>query len=120
MSWIHERDMNRLFERGLTNHNMTGVYVASSPNPVRNAEFMRILRQAVPWPKVPLALTAFTWMLRRAAPLLLRTDPEIAQYGRYVTSNRQKNEGFTLSYPRLPQVLAAYFSQPSRNPEPGT
>jgi uncharacterized protein (TIGR01777 family) len=109
MSWIHEVDMNRLFERGLANDAMHGVYVASSPNPVSNAEFMQSLRRAVPWPKVPLALPTFTWMARIGAPLLLRTDPEIALYGRYVKSSRLEREGFEFTYPRLPEALAACF-----------
>jgi len=118
MSWIHEVDMNRLFERGLTDDSMIGVYVASSPNPVSNTEFMRSLRQAVPWPKVPLALPAFAWMVRIGAPLLLRTDPEIALYGRYVKSSRLERERFSFSYPRLPEALAACFTQRIRNAEP--
>lgn len=119
MSWIHEVDMNRLFERGLTEDSMIGVYVASSPNPVSNAEFMRSLRQAVPFPKVPLALPACTWMVRIGALLLLRTDPEIALYGRYVTSSRLEREGFAFSYPRLSEALTACFTQPTRNAKPG-
>jgi len=109
MSWIHELDMNRLFERGLTDGSMVGVYVASSPHPVSNSEFMRSLRRAVPWPRVPLALPAFTWMVRIGAPLLLRTDPELALYGRYVKSSRLAREGFVFSYPRLPEALEACF-----------
>jgi len=119
MSWIHEVDLNRLIERGLTDESMIGVYVASSPNPVSNAEFMRSMRRAVPWPKVPLALPAFAWMVRIGAPLLLRTDPELAIYGRYVTSSRLEREGFAFTYPRLPEALAACFAQQARNAEPG-
>jgi uncharacterized protein (TIGR01777 family) len=111
MSWIHEVDMNRLIERGLADDTMIGVYVASSPNPVSNTEFMRCLRRAVPWPKVPLALPAFAWMVRIGAPLLLRTDPEIALYGRYVKSSRLEREGFEFNYPRLPEALAACFAE---------
>jgi uncharacterized protein (TIGR01777 family) len=110
MSWIHEVDMNRLFERGLTHDAMVGVYVASSPNPVSNSEFMRCLRRAVPWPKIPLALPAFEWMVRLGAPLLLRTDPEIALYGRYVRSSRLEREGFTFTYPHLTEALVACFA----------
>ncbi len=110
MSWIHELDMNRLFERGLTDEGMQGDYVASSPNPLSNAQFMRCLRRAVPWPKLPLALPAFSWMVRLGAPLLLRTDPEIALYGRYVKSSRLEREGFTFTYPQLPEALAACFA----------
>ena len=40
MSWIHETDLNRLFERALTNERMRGAYIASSPNPVSQREFM--------------------------------------------------------------------------------
>lgn len=111
MSWIHELDMNRLFERCLTDDAMHGVYVASSPNPVSNAEFMRCLRRAVPWPKAPLALPAFEWMVRIGGPLLLRTDPEIALYGRYVKSSRLEREGFAFTYPWLPEALAACFAR---------
>lgn len=110
MSWIHEVDMNRLFERGLTNEAMHGVYVASSPNPVSNAEFMRSLRRAIPWPKVPFALPAFAWMVRIGASFLFRTDPEIVLYGRYVRSSRLEREGFTFRYPQLSEALKACFS----------
>jgi uncharacterized protein (TIGR01777 family) len=110
VSWIHETDMNRLFERGLTDDAMRGVYVASVPEPVSNAEFMRELRRAVPWPKVPLALPAFAWMVRIGAPLVLRTDPEIALYGRFVASRRLADDGFVFRYPRLPGALEACFA----------
>ncbi|MGV2332953.1 MAG UNVERIFIED_CONTAM: DUF1731 domain-containing protein [Planctomycetaceae bacterium] len=43
-------------------------------------------------------------MVRIGAPLLLRTDPEIALYGRYVKSSRLEREGFAFSYPRLPEA----------------
>ena len=89
---------------------MHGVYVASSPNPVSNSDFMRSLRRAVPWPKVPLGLPAFAWMVRIGAPLLLRTDPEIALYGRYVKSSRLEREGFAFTYPWLPEALEACFT----------
>jgi NAD dependent epimerase/dehydratase family enzyme len=113
MSWIHETDMNRLFERALLEENMKGVYVASSPNPVSNAEFMRHLRRMAPSPKVPLALPAFAWMVKAAAPLLLRTDPELALYGRYVKSTRLEREGFEFSYPDLDGALGECLGTPA-------
>lgn len=109
MSWIHEEDMNRLFERGLQDVAMAGVYVASSPNPVDNRTFMRTLRRAVPWPKMPFGLPAFEWMVRLGAPLVLGTDPEIALYGRFVRSRRLAEEGFEFRHPSLPGALAACF-----------
>ena len=109
MSWIHELDMNRLFARGLTDDTMRGIYVASAPHPVDNRRFMHALRRAVPWPKIPLALPATEWMVRLGAPLVLRTDPEIALYGRYVVSQRLADEGFEFRFPDLPAALHDCF-----------
>jgi uncharacterized protein (TIGR01777 family) len=102
MSWIHEADMNRLFEHALTSSTMQGVYVASAPQPVSQVEFMRELRRAV---GMPFGLPAFSWMVRIAAPLLLRTDPELALYGRYVVSQRLADDGFAFHQPRLREAL---------------
>ena len=102
MSWIHEADMNRLFERGLTNSAMQGDYIASAPHPVAQAEFMRELRRAV---GMPIGLPSFSWMVRIAAPLLLRTDPELVLYGRYVISKRLEEEGFEFQLPQLREAL---------------
>jgi uncharacterized protein (TIGR01777 family) len=95
ISWIHEADMNRLFERGLIDPAMEGIYIASAPNPVSQAEFMRNLRRAN---GMPIGLPAFSWMVRVAAPWLLRTDPELALYGRFVRSKRLAEEGFEFQY----------------------
>lgn len=103
MSWIHETDMNRLFERALFDTGMEGVYVASAPNPVSQREFMRALRRAM---RMPIGLPAFSWMVRLGAPLLMRTDPELALYGRYVVSQRLRNEGFEFRFPELAAGLA--------------
>lgn len=103
MSWIHETDMNRLFERALTDSQMQGTYIASSPHPVSQREFMRSLRRAM---KMPIGLPAFEWMVRFGVPLLMRTDPELALYGRYVVSQRLREEGFEFSFPELKDALA--------------
>jgi NAD dependent epimerase/dehydratase family enzyme len=82
---------------------MQGVYVASAPNPVPQREFMRELRTAM---RVPIGLPTFAWMVRIGAPLLMRTDPELALYGRYVVSKRLAEEGFVFQFPRLADALA--------------
>ncbi len=107
MSWIHEVDMNRLFERALNDSAMTGHYIASSPNPVPQQIFMRQLRRAM---RVPIGLPAFAWMVRIGAPLLLRTDPELALFGRYVQSRRLREEKFEFTFPTLNEALADLFS----------
>lgn len=102
MSWIHEMDMNRLFERALTDPAMQGPYIASSPNPVSQRVFMRELRRAI---GMPIGLPAFSWMVRLGAPWFLRTDPELALFGRYVVSLRLQNEQFKFQFPQLSDAL---------------
>ena len=102
MSWIAEHDMNRIFERALTDDTMTGAYIASSPTPVSNKAFMKTLRMAI---GMPIGLPAFAWMVKIGAPLLMRTDPELALYGRYVMPKRLLDEGFEFEYPELADAL---------------
>jgi NAD dependent epimerase/dehydratase family enzyme len=77
MSWIHETDMNRLFERALDDHTMQGAYIASSPKPVSQQIFMRSLRRAL---GMPFGLPASAGMVRLRARWLMRTDPDLALY----------------------------------------
>jgi hypothetical protein len=103
MSWIHELDMNRVFEKALMDTSMSGVYIATAPNPVSQRIFMRELRKAM---RVPIGLPAFEWMVRLGAPLLMRTDPELALYGRYLVSTRLREMGFEFRFPELRGALA--------------
>ena len=103
MSWIHELDLNRLFERGISDANMSGVYIASSPNPVSQRDFAAELRKAV---GMPIGLPATEWMVRLGAHWILRTDPELALYGRYVVSKRLAEERFEFQFPQLGGAFA--------------
>jgi uncharacterized protein len=107
MSWIHEADMNRLFVRAIDDETMTGAYLATAPNPVSNAVFMRALRRAV---GMPIGLPAFSWMVRLAAPLVLRADPELALFGRYCVSRRLKEQGFEFEFAEVGAALADLYS----------
>lgn len=110
MSWIHEQDMNRLFHRAITNQTMQGAYLATAPEPVSNAEFMRALRKAL---KMPIGLPALSWMVRLGAPLLMRTDPELALYGRYCISRRLKEENFEFQFPDLDSAIQNIYDKTS-------
>ncbi len=107
MSWIHETDLNRLFAHALADATMSGVYVASAPNPVSQYEFMRTLRCLR---AMPIGLPATEWMVRVGAALLLRTDPELALYGRYVVSKRLAAAGYTFEFPDLETALVDLYA----------
>ena len=102
ISWIHQHDMNRILVRAITSDAMQGVYLATAPQPVSNADFMRALRRAL---GVPIGMPAMTWMVRWGAPLLMRTDPELALYGRYCVSRRLREEGFEFTFPDVRSAL---------------
>jgi uncharacterized protein (TIGR01777 family) len=115
ISWIHETDLNRLFERALFDTSMHGVYLATAPNPVSQCVFMRELRRAM---RMPIALPAFAWMVRLGAPLLMRTDPELALYGRYLISQRLRDDGFEFKFADVHDALAE-LSNHGADPLPG-
>jgi len=102
MSWIHETDMHRIFERALFDESMPAMCIASGPEPVSNEVFMRALRGAV---RMPIGLPAYGWMIKVGASLLLRTDPELALYGRYVIPQRLMDTGFSFEFAGLDGAL---------------
>ena len=102
MSWLHETDMNRIFERALGDSAMHGAYIASSPEPVSQNAFMREMRRAV---GMPVGLPASTWMVRFGARWILRTDPELILFGRYVMPKRLIDDGFEFRFPKLRDAL---------------
>ena len=63
---------------------------------------MRTLRQVV---GMPIGLPTPAWAVRLGARLVLRTDPELAIYGRYVIPQRLLDEGFEFGFPELKPAL---------------
>jgi uncharacterized protein (TIGR01777 family) len=112
ISWIHEVDMDRLFARAIADEKMAGAYVATAPHPVSNTEFMRELRRAL---RMPLGLPAAGWMVRLGAPWLLRTDPDLALYGRYCVSRRLREEGFEFIFSDVGSALRSLVGPAARS-----
>lgn len=108
MSWIHETDLNNIFARAIAEQTMSSAYIVSSPNPVSQVDFMRTLRKVH---GMPIGLPAFEWMVRIGAPLVLRTDPELALYGRYVIPQRLMNEGFSFQFAKLDSALKDLYDR---------
>ena len=108
ISWIHEHDMNRLIHRAIIDERFSGPVLATAPHPVSNAEVMRQLRKAV---RMPIGLPAFAWMVRLAAPLLLRTDPDLALHGRHCASKRLPELGFEFAFPTLEAALRDLYPE---------
>jgi uncharacterized protein len=108
MSWIHEDDINAIFQRAITDDTMSGAYIVSSPNPKSQADFMRTLRKVI---GIPIGLPALEWMVRIGAPWLMRTDPELVLYGRYVIPKRLLHEGFVFQFAELEPALKDLYER---------
>ena len=102
MSWIHEADMSGIIREAIENPNYEGAYICSSPEPVSQLVFMETLRKTV---GMPIGLPAPEWLVRIGASLVLRTDPELALYGRYVYPARLQKQGFSFQFPTLEPAL---------------
>jgi len=102
ISWLHPADIEEMFLWSIERPAIEGVFNATSPNPVSNAELMREIRRAAgrPWsPPTP------AWAVRLAAPII-GTDAEIPLTGHKCLPQRFLEFGFEFQYPHLPAALA--------------
>ncbi len=104
-SWIHVEDWLSIAVQALEGRgpagNLPGVLHATSPDPVRNADLMRILRRVLRRPAAP---PTPAWALRAGA-VLLRTDPALALTGRRAVPARLQEAGFVFAHPELEEAL---------------
>ncbi|UGY93315.1 TIGR01777 family oxidoreductase [Streptomyces gobiensis] len=101
VSWLHIADLLAVIRLSLDDPALTGIFHATSPNPVRNAELMATLRQVLrrlPAPPAPAPLV-------RVGAALLRTDPALALTGRRCVPSRLFDAGFSFAHPHLNPAL---------------
>lgn len=101
ISWIHIADLCRLILWCIENENARGLYNATAPNAVTNAEFMRELRRALhrPWnPPAP------AWAVKLGS-IFMRTESELALWGRNGIPKRLLAEGFRFDFDNLHNAL---------------
>jgi len=105
ISWLHIKDMVRIFTRAIESPDMHGLYNATGPHSVTNAQFMRRLRRALhrPWaPPTPAPLVHLgAW--------LMRTDPVLALAGRRGVPRRLIESGFEFEFLHLDDALEDIF-----------
>ncbi len=105
VSWIHLADMNQMWLDSIERDDVVGVFNASSPNPVTNAEFMRELRRALHRPWCP---PAPVWAVRLGSRLM-QTEPSLALTGRRCLPGHFRERGFKFRFPELPGALADIY-----------
>jgi uncharacterized protein (TIGR01777 family) len=103
MSWIHERDFVRAVEWLMTHQEIEGVVNLAAPEPLRNSEFIRALRQAC---GAHFGLPVSGWILG-AGVFAMRTEAELVLKSRRVVPARLLQSGFTFDYARWPVAANA-------------
>ena len=102
-SWIHRDDLVDLIVEVLTNDQMSGVYNATAPNPVKMKQFCQILGEVMnrpSWLPVP----------EFALELLLGDGAIVVLEGQQVLPKRAQALGFQFQYPELKPALAEIIS----------
>lgn len=99
VSWIHECDFIRSVF-WLIDHDLSGQVNLSSPNPLPNADFMRILRKVA---RIPIGLPATRWMLELGA-IVLKTETELILKSRRVVPSKLLASGFKFQFPTWEQA----------------
>ncbi len=100
LSWIHGTDFVRAVYWIIEREHLDGAINLSSPGPLPNAEFMRVLRQA--W-GAPLGLPATEWMLE-IGTFLMQSETELVLKSRRVVPTRLLQDGFVFQFPGWPEA----------------
>jgi uncharacterized protein (TIGR01777 family) len=100
VSWIHITDLISIIDWMLHN-GAVDVYNVTSPQPIRNQAFMKIIRKT--W-GISIALPAPAWLLKLGA-IVIGTETELVLKSRWVIPKRLIQEGYRFRYPTLESAV---------------
>jgi uncharacterized protein len=103
ISWLHYDDFARAVDWLIEHDELSGAVNLAAPNPLPQAEFMRMLRKA--W-GARFGLPATTWMLE-IGTFFMRTESELILKSRRVLPARLLEAGFEFSHPAWPEASEA-------------
>jgi uncharacterized protein (TIGR01777 family) len=110
MSWIHDQDFVRAVLWLIAHDELEGPVNLAAPNPLTNAEFMRVLRSA--W-GIPFGLPACEWMLELGA-FMLDSETELILKSRRVVPTKLLQSGFTFQFSIWPDAALELCSRARR------
>ena len=105
ISWIHIADLSQIILHAIDQEQLTGVFNATAPNPVTNAELMRELRRVLdrPWsPPVPK-------FAARVGSQLMGTEASLALVSQRCVPKRFLERNLEFEFPNLRQALANIY-----------
>jgi uncharacterized protein len=107
MSWIHYQDFIAAVQWLIDRDDIEGAVNVASPNPLPNAEFMRVFREAC---GASFGLPTSRWMLEIGA-VFMRTETELILKSRRVVPARLLEHGFEFRYPDWRNAAEDLFRQ---------
>src|SRR5258706_203367 len=116
LSWIHYEDFVRAIYWLIEHEQCEGAVNLCAPEPLPNADFMRVLREA--W-GIRFGLPASKWMLELGA-IFLKTETELILKSRRVIPGRLLQQGFAFGFPTWREAaldLCEQWRAPSRRVE---
>lgn len=109
VSWLHVEDFCRAVAWLITRETISGPVNLAAPDPLPNAEMMRLFRRLV---EAPFGLPATRWMLEIGA-FILRTETELILKSRRVIPGKLLADGFKFQFPSMPEALQNLFHNPT-------
>ncbi len=85
---------------------MNGVVNCTAPEPVKNSQFMRIIRNAY---GVPIGFPSPAWLLQIGAKLI-GTETELILKSRWVLPKRLLDSGYAFLYPKAAHAVKDLLS----------
>jgi uncharacterized protein len=101
VSWIDEEDFANMIAWSIHNPIASGVFNCTSPAPLTNSEFSKLLRKKL---KIAVGIPSPAWLLAFGA-FFIRTEPELVLKSRFVVPERAQREGFVFTHPEFQDCL---------------
>jgi uncharacterized protein (TIGR01777 family) len=101
VSWVHNQDVARVTEWIADHDELEGIFNCTAPYPVKNTEFMRIIRKGFGF---PFGLPSPQWLLEIGSAVI-RTETELILKSRWVLPKRLLDSGFVFEYGKAGEAI---------------
>lgn len=102
-SWVHIEDVSGMMEWLFEHKNASGTYNVSSPNPIKNKDLMKAIKEKM---KIPFGFPSPVWMLKVGATLI-GTETELVLKSRWVIPTRLLEEGYNFKYKNIEKAISS-------------
>ncbi|WEK18243.1 MAG: TIGR01777 family oxidoreductase [Candidatus Pedobacter colombiensis] len=106
VSWIHEQDVAKCTEWLMQHKDLNGVVNCTSPEAVKNAKLMKIIRTAY---GIPFGLPSPTWLLELGA-IFIGTETELILKSRWVAPKHLADSGYPFIFQKAEHAIKDILS----------